>query len=216
MEEIRVAIFEDNKLLRDALQAIIDGTPGYSCCGVFTDGNRWETDIKRSEPDVALMDIEMPGLNGIEVTKLVCEKFPKIKILIQTVFSDNEKIFSALCAGASGYILKTDPPHKYLEAISDVYHGGAPISGGVAKKILGFFAHKNVILVSPELKDYQLTEREMEILQLMVKGDNYPGIAAKIFLSYETVRTHVKHIYKKLHVASRSEAITKALQQGLA
>jgi len=215
MEDIRVAIFEDNKLLRDALQAIFQGTPGYNFCGVFTDGNRWETDIKRSEPDVVLMDIEMPGLNGIEVTKQVCEKFPHIKILIQTVFNDGEKIFSALCAGASGYILKTDPPHKYLEAVYDVYHGGAPISGGVAKKILGFFAHKNVILVSPEVSDYQLSEREKEILQLMVKGENYPSIAGKIFISYETVRTHVKHIYKKLHVASRSEAITKAIQQGL-
>jgi len=216
MEEIRVAIFEDNKLLRDALQTITDGTPGFTCSGVFIDGNRWEADIRRSEPDVVLMDIEMPGLNGIEVTQLVCEKFPKVKILIQTVFSDNEKIFSALCAGASGYILKTDPPHKYLEAIKDVYQGGAPISGGVAKKILGFFAHKNVILVSPETTDYQLSEREQEILQLMVKGDSYPGIAEKLFISYETVRTHVKHIYKKLHVASRSEAITKAIQQGLA
>lgn len=216
MGDIRVVIFEDNKLLRDALQTIIDGTPGYNCCGVFSDGNRWEADIKRSEPDVALMDIEMPGLNGIEVTNHICEKFPKVKILIQTVFSDNEKIFSALCAGASGYILKTDPPHKYLEAISDVYHGGAPISGGIAKKILGFFAHKNVILVSPGTRDYQLSEREKEILQLMVKGDSYPIIAEKIFISYETVRTHVKHIYKKLHVASRSEAITKAIQQGLA
>lgn len=215
MEEIRVAIFEDNKLLRDALQAIIDGTPGFKCCGVFTDGSRWETDIKRSEPDVALMDIEMPGLNGIEATKRICEKFPEVKILIQTVFSENEKIFSALCAGASGYILKTDPPHKYLEAISEVSRGGAPISGGVAKKILGFFANKNIILVSPEVANYQLSDREKEILQLMIKGDNYPGIAAKLFISYETVRTHVKHIYKKLHVASRSEAITKAIQQGL-
>ena len=215
MEEIRVAIFEDNKLLREALQAIINGTQGYNCCGVFTDGNRWEMDIKRSEPDVVLMDIEMPGLNGIEVTQRVCEKFPATKILIQTVFNDNEKIFAALCAGASGYILKTDPPHKYLEAITDVYSGGAPISGGVAKKILGFFAHKNVILVSPNTTNYQLSEREMEILQLMVKGENYPDIAQKIFISYETVRTHVKHIYKKLHVASRSEAITKAIQQGI-
>ncbi len=216
MEEIRVAIFEDNKLLREALQAIINGTPGFNCCGVFTDGNRWEMDMRRSQADVVLMDIEMPGLNGIEVTQMVCEKFPTIKILIQTVFNDNEKIFAALCAGASGYILKTDPPHKYLEAITDVYRGGAPISGGVAKKILGFFAHKNVILVSPNTTNYKLSDREMEILQLMVKGENYPDIALKIFISYETVRTHVKHIYKKLHVASRSEAITKAIQQGIA
>ncbi len=216
MQEIRVAIFEDNKLLRDALQAIINGTRGYNCCGVFTDGNRWEVDIKRCEPDVLLMDIEMPGLNGIEVTQRVCEKFPAIKILIQTVFNDNEKIFAALCAGASGYILKTDPPHKYLEAITDVYRGGAPISGGVAKKILGFFAHKNVILVSPDDTDYQLSLREKEILQMMVKGESYPAIAEKIFISYETVRSHAKHIYKKLHVASRHEAVTKAIQKGLA
>jgi DNA-binding NarL/FixJ family response regulator len=216
MEEIRVAIFEDNKLLRDALQAILDGTAGYACCGVFTDGNHWETDIRRSRPDVVLMDIEMPGLNGIDTTKYISAKFPAIKILIQTVFDDNEKIFSALCAGASGYILKTDPPHKYLEAIRDVYLGGAPISAGVAKKLLGFFSNKNVILVSPEGTDYQLSPREKEILQLIVKSDTLPVIAEKICLSYETVRTHVKHIYKKLHVASRSEAVTKAIQQGLA
>ena len=215
MKDIRVAIFEDNKLLRDALQAILDGTPGYTCSGTFTDGNRWKDDIKRSEPEVVLMDIEMPGLNGIDVTKLISESFPQIKILIQTVFNDNERIFSALCAGASGYILKTDPPHKYLEAISDVYQGGAPISAGVAKKMLGFFSNKNVILVSPGNTDYHLSQRENEILQLMIKGDSYPVIAEKVFISYETVRSHVKHIYKKLHVASRSEAVTKAIQQRL-
>jgi len=216
MQDIRVAIFEDNKLLRDALQAIFDGTPGFRCCGVFADGNNWKIDVKRAEPDVVLMDIEMPGLNGIEVTKLIREEFPGIAILIQTVFNDNERIFAALCAGASGYILKTDPPHKYLEAVTDVYNGGSPISGGVAKKILGFFANKNVILVSPEPDNYNLSEREKEILQLMVKGDNYKNIAQKIFISYETIRTHVKHIYKKLHVASRSEAVTKAIQKGIA
>lgn len=216
MEEIRVAIFEDNKLLRDALQAIFDGTPGYTCCGAFADGNQWKTDLKKTQPNVVLMDIEMPGLNGIEVTEKIREEFPGIRILIQTVFNDNEKIFDALCAGASGYILKSDPPNKYLEAVTDVYNGGAPISGGVAKKILGFFSQKNVILVSPQAEDYNLSEREKEILQLMVKGDNYKSIAAKKFISYETVRTHVRHIYKKLHVASRNEAVTKAVQKGLA
>jgi DNA-binding NarL/FixJ family response regulator len=216
MNEIRVTIFEDNKLLRDALQAIFEGTPGYTCCGAFADGNNYNMDIKKTQPDVVLMDIEMPGLNGIEVTQMIREEFPEIRILIQTVFNDNEKIFSALCAGASGYILKTDPPYKYLEAVADVYNGGAPISGGVAKKILGFFSHKNVILVSPQAGDYNLSEREKEMLQLMVKGDNFKSIAGKIFISYETVRTHVKHIYKKLHVASRSEAVTKAIQKGIA
>jgi DNA-binding NarL/FixJ family response regulator len=213
--DIRVAIFEDNKLVRDALQAILNGTPGYSCSGAFADGNNWELSIKRSEPDVVLMDIEMPGLNGIEVTAHITQKFPDIKILIQTVFNDSEKIFQALCAGASGYILKNDPPHKYLEAINEVYNGGAPISATVAKKLLGFFSNKNVVLVAPGNTDYQLSDREKELLKLMVEGHNYKDIAEKSFISYETVRTHVKHIYKKLHVASRSEAVMKAIQQGL-
>lgn len=213
--DIRVAIFEDNKLVRDALQAILSGTPGFSCTGVFADGNRWELDIKRSQPDVVLMDIEMPGLNGIQITKHICEKFDEVKILIQTVFNDSEKIFQALCAGASGYILKNDPPHKYLEAINEVYNGGAPMSSTVAKKMLGFFANKNIVLVSPGSTDYQLSDREKELLRMMVEGHDYKTIAGKAFISYETVRTHVKHIYSKLHVASRSEAVMKAIQHGL-
>jgi DNA-binding NarL/FixJ family response regulator len=213
--DIRVTLFEDNKLVRDALQAILNGTPGFSCSGTFADGNRWEQDIMRSEPDVVLMDIEMPGLNGIEITRNICDRFPNIKILMQTVFNDSEKIFLALCAGASGYILKNDPPHKFIEAIKEVYSGGAPVSSAVAKKILGFFANQNVILVAPGSEDYHLSEREKEILHLMVEAFNYRAIAEKTFVSYETVRTHVKNIYKKLHVTSRHEAITKAIQQGL-
>lgn len=213
--EIKCAIFEDNKLVRDALQAILNGTPGYTCCGAFADGNRWLEDIKRSDPDVVLMDIEMPGLNGIEISQQLHQVFPDLKILIQTVFNDSEKIFSALCAGASGYILKNDSPVKYLEAVNEVYNGGAPMNSIVAKKVLGFFGNKNIILVTPEANDYQLSQREKEILQLMGSGDNYKAIAGKAFISYETVRTHVKNIYKKLHVVCRSEAVLKAIQQGI-
>ena len=213
--EIKCAIFEDNKLVRDALQAILNGTPGYTCCGAFADGNRWLEDIKRSDPDVVLMDIEMPGLNGIEISQQLHQVFPDLKILIQTVFNDSEKIFSALCAGASGYILKNDSPVKYLEAINEVYNGGAPMNSIVAKKVLAFFGNKNIILVTPEANDYQLSQREKEILQLMGSGDNYKAIAGKAFISYETVRTHVKNIYKKLHVVCRSEAVLKAIQQGI-
>lgn len=213
--EIRVAIFEDNKLVRDALEAILNGTPGYTCCSNSADGNHWEADIKRSTPDVVLMDIEMPGLSGIEVTQHINDHFPEVKILIQTVFNDSEKIFQALCAGASGYILKNDPPHKFLEAINEVYNGGATISASVAKKVLGFFANKNVVLTAPGSTDYLLSDREKQILRLMVEGHNYKAIADKSYISYETVRTHVKHIYRKLHVASRSEAVMKAIQQGL-
>src|SRR3982751_3704830 len=137
--EIRIAIFEDNKLIRDALQTLLNGTSGYCCCGVFADGNHWERDVKYAQPDVVLMDIEMPGLNVIEITRRMHEQFADIKILIQTVFKDTDKIFHSLCAGASGYILKNDPLSKQLEAINEVYNGGAPMSPGIAKKVLEFF-----------------------------------------------------------------------------
>lgn len=213
--EIRVAIFEDNKLIRDALEAILNGTPGYKCTGVFPDSNSVERDIKRSEPDVVMMDIEMPGVNGVEATRKIVSGFPQTKVLIQTVFNDSEKIFKALCAGASGYILKTETPARQLEAINEVFNGGAPMSPSIAKKIMLFFQQKNVILVAPDNEDFQLSEREKTILNLMAQGNNFKAIADQAFISYETVRTHVKHIYRKLHVASRAEAILKAQQQGL-
>lgn len=213
--EIKVAIFEDNKLLRDALQTIINGTPGFRCVGTFPDCNRLENDINATAPDVVMMDIEMPGMNGIAATSVITSNYADIKVLIQTVFNDSERIFKAICAGASGYILKSDPPGKQLDALLEVYNGGAPMSPTIAKQILQFFTRKNVILVAPDETAQALSEREKEILSLMLQGNNYKTIATKIFISYETVRSHVKHIYKKLHVASRSEAIMKATQQGM-
>lgn len=212
---IRVAIFEDNKLIREALQIIISGSEGYTCSGNFSNVNQVEADILFSRPDVVLMDIELPGRSGIEATEIIKEKYPEVKVLIQTVFNDSEKIFKALCAGASGYILKSDPPMKQLEALKEVYNGGASMSPAIANKVLQFFVRQNVILVQPEQIDFNLSNREKEILSLMMEGDNYRKIADKAFISYETVRTHIKHIYKKLHVVSRSEAIMKARQQGM-
>lgn len=213
--DIRVAIFEDNKLIREALCAILNGTPGFICCGAFPNGDQWDPHMQVTRPDVILMDIEMPGLNGIELSQKIKVKYPEIKILIQTVFADNDKIFNALCAGASGYILKNDPPSKYIEAINEIFNGGAPMSNVIAKKVLGLFTSKNIILVQPSLEDYQLSDREKEILKMMVSGDDFNVIAQKAFISYETVRTHVKRIYKKLHVVCRSEAVMKAVQQDL-
>lgn len=212
---IRIAVFEDNKMIRDALQAIINGTPGYECTGAFPDCSRLQSDIERAKPDVVMMDIEMPGMNGIEATQIITNTFPSIKVLIQTVFNDAERIFKAICAGASGYILKTDAPAKQLDALMEAYNGGAPMSPSIARQVFQFFTRKNVILVAPENNVEELSEREKEIVLLMMQGDNYKTIASKIFISYETVRTHVKHIYRKLHVASRAEAIMKATQQGI-
>jgi len=213
--EIRVAIFEDNKLVRDALEAILNGTPGYNCTGAFASGVNWKTDIPKSNPQVILMDIEMPGPDGIQLTSLITQQYPEIKILIQTVFDDSEKIFKALCAGAAGYILKNDPPNKYLEAIVEVYESKASINASIAKKVIGFFSNKNVIIAMPANEDYNLSTREQEILKHIVTGKSLKEIAAALFISYDTIRTHSKHIYKKLQVASRSEAALKAMQQGL-
>jgi len=210
--EIRVAIFEDNKLVRDALEAILNGTHGFNCTGTYADASMLEQRIRSCNPDVVMMDIELPGIDGIEATRQLHEKFPDIKVLIQTVFDDSSKIFKALCAGASGYILKNDPPSKQIDAVHEVFNGGAPMSPPIAKKIIEFFNHQNVILTEPDETDLSLTPREKEIMKMMVDGHNYKTIAEKSFISYETVRTHVKKIYKKLHVASRSEAIRKANQ----
>ncbi|MBK9957065.1 MAG: response regulator transcription factor [Chitinophagaceae bacterium] len=213
--QIDVAIFEDNKLIRDALVAILNGTHQYNCVGAFDNGKFWEEQLQRSKPDIVLMDIEMPGLDGIELTRLITQKFENIKVLIQTVFDDTGKIFHALCAGASGYILKTDPPHKYLEAITEVYNGGSFMNAGVARKTLSFFTNKNIMMMAPQSEKFNLTEREKEILQCLIESRSLRSIAESLFISLETVRTHVKHIYKKLHVANRTEAVMKAIQQGL-
>lgn len=212
--DIRVAVFDDNQLIREALKTILNGSTGFLCTGTFANVNQVEADVAFCRPDVVLMDIEMPGLSGIEATKIIKHVFPHVKVLIQTVFNDNDKIFNALCAGASGYILKTDSPTKQLQALEEVYNGGASMSSAIAKKVMQFFVSQNVILVEPQQTDFNLSTREKEILSLMMEGHNHRIIADKAFISYETVRTHIKRIYKKLHVASRSDAILKAKQQG--
>ncbi|HEY6504099.1 MAG TPA: response regulator transcription factor [Chitinophagaceae bacterium] len=212
--EIKVAIFEDNKLMRNGFEAICGGTDGISCCGVYMDGQDLDYRIRRSNPNVVLMDIEMPGMDGITATRQVVKDWPDIKILIQTVFEDDDKIFAAICAGASGYILKSTSPARLVEAIHEVYNGGSPMSPYIASRVLKLF-QQFAPSVQTNDEQYILSNREKEVLSLMVEGYNFHVIAEKSFISYETVRTHVKRIYKKLHVASASEAVVKAIRQRL-
>jgi DNA-binding NarL/FixJ family response regulator len=212
--EIRVAIFEDNKLMRNGFEAICNGTPGLTACAVHPDCADLEFRIKRSNPHVVLMDIEMPGIDGITATRQLVKQWPDMKILIQTVFEDDDKIFDAICAGASGYILKSTSPAKLVEAIDEVYNGGSPMSPYIASRVLKLFQQFAPSVPAGDEK-YVLSAREKEVLSMMVEGLGFHAIAIKSFISYETVRTHVKRIYKKLHVASASEAVAKAIRQRL-
>lgn len=210
MQPIKVIIFEDSKHLRESLYYLISGTEGFMCAGVFPDSNDLMFQLKRTLPDVVLMDIEMPGMNGIDAVKVIKHNFPSIQVLMQTIFHDDDNIFNAICAGASGYILKTTSPAGYMEAIKDVYNGGSPMTGSIARRVLELF-QKNI--TPANTNNYQLTPKEKEILQQLVKGKSFKMIADALGSTYETVRTHMKNIYVKLHVNSNTEAVSKALQE---
>jgi len=210
--EIKVAIFEDNAMLRTSLQQLIDAQNGMVCTGAFSNARKLERDISLSAPDVVLMDINMPGISGIEAIAIIKEKFPDVKVLMQTVFEDDDKIFAAICAGASGYMLKKTSPHKMIEAIHETYLGGAPMTASVAAKVISMFRVQSAATATEFV---ELSTREKEILLLLVDGHSYKMIASTCFISIDTVGTHVRHIYEKLHVHSKSEAVVKAIRQKL-
>jgi DNA-binding NarL/FixJ family response regulator len=206
---IRVTLFEDNKSLRQSLFQLIDGSEGFSCVGAFENCLDLFRNIEETKPDVVLMDIEMPGINGIEAVNMLREKYPQLKILMQTIFEDSDKIFQSILAGASGYILKTTSPTRLLDFIKETYGGGAPMSPSVATKVL-----KMMVEHSPSAKvnTFNLSEREKEILACLVKGMSYKLIADACFISIDTVRGHIRNIYDKLHVHSKSEAVATAIK----
>jgi DNA-binding NarL/FixJ family response regulator len=207
---IRVAIFEDNKHLRETFQFLLETSSGYICVGSYPDCRDLISQLEVNPCDIVLMDIEMPGMNGIEATKLIRENFPGVLVLIQTVFFEDEYIFNAICAGASGYILKSTTPAGYLQAIADVKAGGSPMTPGIARRVLELFKTN----LQPQLTNdtYNLTGQEKKVLQLLVEGKSYKLIAAELFVSVDTVKTHVRNIYAKLHVHSGTEAVSKAIR----
>lgn len=210
--EIKVAVFEDNKLLRESLRQLINNAEGMACSGAFPDASKLLRNMQMANPDVVMMDINMPGISGIGAVQVIKEKFPQVRILMQTVFDDNDKIFAAICAGASGYMLKKTAPQKMIEAIREIFAGGAPMTASVAVKILQMFRLQSV---SKNNEFIDLSQREKEILALLVKGKSYKAVASACFISIDTVSTHVRHIYEKLQVHSKSEAVAKAINQKL-
>lgn len=207
---VRVTIFEDNKHLRETFRLLIESHEGFICTGVYPDCKNLLADLEANPCDVVLMDIEMPGISGIEATKRIKEKFPDVHILIQTVFFEDEYIFNAICAGASGYLLKSTTPEGFLIAIKDVQMGGSPMTPGIARKVLELF--KNKLQPTGPEHDYNLTNQEKKVLQLLVQGKSYKMIATELFVSHDTIKTHVRNIYSKLHVHSGTEAVSLALR----
>ena len=207
---ISVVIVEDDTQIREGISVLIQSTEGFELKGAFGDCKSALKNLEDVLPDVFLMDISMPGLSGIDCTAKIKNTYPSANIIMLTVYEDDAQIFDSLRAGASGYILKRTPLDQILEAIKDVQSGGAPMTPSIAKKVLNVFNDG-----SKKLNEYKLTQREKEILQELVRGYSYKKIAETLFISLDTVRSHIKNIYQKLQVSSKSEAVAKALKEKL-
>ena len=204
---IFVAIIEDDDDIRRGLAVLLDGTPGFRCCGAYRDCESASENIARQQPDVLLLDIELPGISGVEGIPGFKTILPEADIIMLTVHEEDELVFSALCAGASGYLLKTTPPHKLLKAIAEVSDGGAPMSAHIARKVIHSFRKPSTAGT--------LTPREHEILALLCRGESYKMIAGDLGISQGTVHCHIKNIYKKLQVNSNAQAVANALRNKL-
>jgi len=206
-DKIKVMLFEDNSHLRESLTILIDSSDAFVCAAAFPDAGRIISDITEYAPRLLLMDIEMPRISGIEASKLVKKTFPDLPILMLTAFDDDDRIFQSLCAGGSGYLLKDSTPDQILDALMDTYQGASVLSPSVAKRVVRFFhTYKAGSL------QCNLTEKEKETLTHLADGKSYKMIAGALNITLETVKSHMKNIYRKLHVNNASEAVAKAIR----
>ena len=207
-QPICVAIIEDDRATREGLGMLISGTPGYQCVGTF---RSVEDALRRADgekPDVLLLDIHLPGMLGSDGVGLLQEKYSSVEIIMLTVYAEEDKVFESICNGACGYLLKETPPARLLEAIKEAHSGGSPMSPEIARKVVTLFRKTG----PPEKLDEHLTPQEVRLLKLLVEGYSYRGAADQLNISINTIRDHIRSIYEKLHVHSKSEAVSKALR----
>lgn len=204
---VKVALFEDKEDLREGLRTFLEADERLICCGAWENCEQVKKIVEHYQPDVVLMDIDMPVVNGLEGLRVIRSFRPDLPVIMLTVFEDDENVFNSICEGASGYMLKRTPPERIVESIMEVYNGGAPMSASIARKVLQAFAANN----KPAGNDYKLTDREKEILGSLVKGNSYKMISAELGISINTVREYIRRIYEKLHVHSMNEAVAKAI-----
>ena len=210
-QPLRLLIFEDNDDMRESLSIMFREIEGIVLTAAYPDALQVLEDVKANEPDIILMDIDLPKVNGMEAVWQVKKQFPDIKILMLTVFDDNDFVFRSICAGASGYILKRTPPEKIVEAVFELASGGGSLTSSIARKVLDMFPRAD----PSHSETDTLTSREREVLALLVKGHSYKMAAAELKITHETIRSHIKKIYQKLHVHSSGEAISIALRHRL-
>ena len=210
--DVRIALCEDHTDYRESLVQYIHNRKGYTLVTALTNAQHILEEVARTRPNVILMDINLPGIDGIKATQQVKQAFPEVQVLMLTVYEEEERIFQAILAGATGYLLKKTVPQKILEAIDEVMLGGASMNSCIVKKVLSFFSN---LSIQPRSNDYLLSEREKTILRCIVQGDSYKMIADHCAINIGTVRFHIRNIYQKLHINSKSEAVAKVIQERL-
>jgi DNA-binding NarL/FixJ family response regulator len=208
MPTIKVSIIEDRREIRDALTMLIGGTEGFSCAAAYRSMEEALNRIKSNLPDVVLCDIGLPGMSGVEGIRILKERYAELTILMLSIYDDDERIFDALCAGACGYLLKRTSPARLIESLREAVGGGAPMSPEVARRVVALFRDFH----PPERENYRLTPHETRLLKLLVEGHNYKTAAAELGVSFHTIHFHMRNIYDKLQVHSKSEAVAKALR----